>query len=154
MQVDLSMDQLEAVVATAEQGSFAAAARQIGKSPSVVSSHISSLERILGLARFDGSTRSICSVHAIARRYSRTRLGTGELRRLLGIDLNVLRLRFVEKDEYQGVAGLGHCIAALAGYLSGHAACIFRNHFAEAIALDGNLLTRFDLVVEFDQMLD
>lgn len=66
--MDPSIDRLEAFVATAEQGSFAAAARQSGKSPSVVSSHISSLERILGLAHFDGSTRSIFSVHAIAKR--------------------------------------------------------------------------------------
>src|SRR4029077_1889643 len=73
---------------------------------------------------------------------------------LLGIDLNVLRPRLVEKDEYQGVAGLGHCVAALARYLSGHAACILRNHLAEAIALDGNLLSGFNLVVEFDQMLN
>jgi hypothetical protein len=64
------------------------------------------------------------------------------MRQLLGIDLKVLRHRLVEKDEYQGVAGLGHCIAALAGYLSGHATCILRNHLTEAIALDGNLLVR------------
>src|SRR5688500_12924662 len=73
---------------------------------------------------------------------------------LFGINLNALRRRLVEKDEYQGVAGLGHCIAALARYLSGYAACILRNHLAEAIALDGNLLSGFDLVVEFDQMLN
>ena len=76
------------------------------------------------------------------------------MRQLLGIDLNVLRPRLVEKDEYQGVAGLGHCIAALARYLSGHAACILGNHLAKTIALDGNLLSGFDLVVEFDQMLN
>src|SRR6516164_8562388 len=51
----------------------------------------------------------------------------GSMRQLLGIDLNVLRPRLVEKDEYQGIARLGHCIAALARYLSGHAACILRN---------------------------
>src|SRR5215471_12857657 len=76
------------------------------------------------------------------------------MRQLLGIDLNVLRPRLVEKDEYQGVAGLGHCIAALARYLSGHAACILFNHLAKTIALDGNLLSGFDLVVELDQMLN
>src|SRR6516162_4130455 len=76
------------------------------------------------------------------------------MRQLLGIDLNVLRPRLVEKDEYQRVAGLRHYIAALARYLSSHAACIFRNHLAEAIALDGNLLSGFDLIVEFDQMLN
>src|SRR4051794_10716180 len=41
-----------------------------------------------------------------------------------------------------------------ASYLSGHAACIFRNHFAETVALDGHLLSGFDLVIELDQMLD
>src|SRR5262249_10707115 len=57
-------------------------------------------------------------------------------------------------DEYQWVAWLGHCIAALARYLPGDAACIFRNDLAEAIALNGNLLSGFDLVVELDQMLN
>src|SRR4029077_20335319 len=76
------------------------------------------------------------------------------MRQLLGIDLNVLRPWLVEKGEYQGIARLGHCIAALVRYLSGHAACILRNHLTEAIALDGNLLSGFDLVVEFDQMLN
>src|ERR1700756_2987841 len=76
------------------------------------------------------------------------------MRLLLGIDLDVLRPLPIEKDEYQGVAGLGHCIAALARYLSGHAACILRDHLAEAIALDCNLLSGLNLVVEFDQMLN
>src|SRR5262249_49614795 len=73
---------------------------------------------------------------------------------LFGIDLNVPRPRLVEKDEYQGVAGLGPCIAALARYLSGHAARILCNHLTEAITLDGDLLSGFDLVVESDQMLN
>jgi hypothetical protein len=65
---------------------------------------------------------------------------------VVGIDRNVLRPWLVEKDEYQGIARLGHCIAALAArYLSEHAACILRNHLTEAIALDGNLLSGFDL---------
>ncbi len=70
------------------------------------------------------------------------------MRQLLGIDRNVLRPRLVEKDEYQGIARLGHCIAALARYRSGHVACVLRNDLAEAIALDGNLLSGSDLVVE------
>src|SRR5262249_26116464 len=73
---------------------------------------------------------------------------------LFGINLNLPRPRLVEKDEYQGVAGLGHCIAALARYLSSHAARVLCNHLAEAITLDGNLQSDFDLVVEFDQMLN
>ncbi len=72
----------------------------------------------------------------------------------LGISLTAVRRRLVEKDECQGVAGLGHRVAALARDLAGHAAGIFRNHFAETVALNGHLLSRFDLVVELDQMLD
>src|SRR5262249_5136403 len=47
-----------------------------------------------------------------------------------------------------------HRIAALARYLSSHAACVLRNHVAEAITLDGHLLSGFDFVVELDQMLN
>jgi len=72
----------------------------------------------------------------------------------LGISLTAVRRRLVEKDECQGVAGLGHRVATLARYLSGRAACIFRNHFAETVPLDGHLLSGFDLVIELDQMLD
>src|SRR6516225_9420143 len=79
------------------------------------------------------------------------RARTGDL---LGIGFNARWRRLVEKDKHQGVSGLGHCIAALTRYFSGHAACVLRNHFAEAIALNGHLLSGFDLVVELDQMLD
>jgi hypothetical protein len=60
----------------------------------------------------------------------------------------------MEKNKCQGGPGLGHRVTTLAGDLSGHAACILRNHFAEAVALDGHLLSGFDLVIELDQMLD
>src|SRR5262249_33710385 len=89
------------------------------------------------------------TTHANAVRNGKARAGE-----LFGIDLNLPRPRLVEKDESQGVAGLGHCIAALARYLSSHAARVLCNHLAEAITLDGNLLSGFDLVVEFDQMLN
>ncbi|MCF6117367.1 hypothetical protein L2449_10670 [Mesorhizobium muleiense] len=35
-----------------------------------------------------------------------------------------------------------------------NAACVFSDHFAEAVALDSHFLSGFDLVVELDQMLD
>src|SRR5262249_54427498 len=57
---------------------------------------------------------------------------------LFGIGLNALPCRLVEKNKYQGVAGLGHRIAALARYHSIYAAGVLRNHVAEAIALDGH----------------
>jgi Tripartite tricarboxylate transporter family receptor len=72
----------------------------------------------------------------------------------LRISLTAARRCPVEKNECQGIAGLCHRVAALAGYLAGDAACIFRNHFAEAVALDGNLLSGFDFVVELDEVLD
>src|SRR5215831_7557453 len=74
--------------------------------------------------------------------------------RSLGISLTAVLCRLVEKDEYQGIARLGHCIATLARYFSGHAACVLRDYFAETVSLDGHLLSGIDLVIELDQMLD
>src|SRR5262245_16345099 len=73
---------------------------------------------------------------------------------LLGIRLNTLRRRLVEKDKRQRIAGLSRYIAAQARYRSRHATDVLRNHLAEAIALDGHLLSGFDFVVEPYQMLD
>src|SRR5215813_12360068 len=73
---------------------------------------------------------------------------------LLGINLNIPKRRLLEKDKCQRVAGLGHYIAALARYLAVHAARVLGNDSTEAVALDGHLLARFDLVVELHQMLD
>ena len=39
------------------------------------------------------------------------------------------------------IAWLGHCIAALARHFSCYRACIQRNRFAKAIALDGDFLS-------------
>src|SRR5690242_1779062 len=78
----------------------------------------------------------------------------GGKRRSLGIGLDALRRRLVEKDKGQGVAGLSRCIAAQARYRSRHATDVLRNDLAEAVALDGHLLPRFDLVVEPHEMLD
>ena len=58
------------------------------------------------------------------------------------------------KDEDQGVAGLGGDIAAQSRHLSGHAARIFGDHFAETVALDSQHLSGFDLVIELDEMFD
>jgi DNA-binding transcriptional LysR family regulator len=52
-----SLEQLKALLATAETGSFSAAARKLGKSQSVVSTAIANLEIDLGLALFDRSAR-------------------------------------------------------------------------------------------------
>jgi DNA-binding transcriptional LysR family regulator len=52
-----SLEQLKALLATAETGSFSAAARKLGKSQSVISTAIANLEIDLGLALFDRSAR-------------------------------------------------------------------------------------------------
>src|SRR6187200_1190082 len=95
----------------------------------------------------------VFSAHQVRKRRSQMRrfARAGEL---FGIGLNALPRRLVEKDKYQGVAGLGQRIAALARYLSSHAAGVLRNHVAEAVALDGHLLSGFDVVVELDQVLN
>src|SRR5690348_5700225 len=67
--------------------------------------------------------------------YHRRRQTRAPSVRSLGISLTAVRRRLVEKDEIQGVAGLGHRVATLARYLSGLAAFIFRNYFAETVPL-------------------
>lgn len=52
-----NLDQLEAFVAAAEQGSFSAAARQLGKVQSAISTAIANLEVDTNLMLFDRSTR-------------------------------------------------------------------------------------------------
>ena len=53
-----TIEQLRAFVAAAEKGSFSAAARSLGRAQSVVSTHISTLEDVLGVELFDRSSRS------------------------------------------------------------------------------------------------
>ena len=53
-----TIEQLRAFVASAEKGSFSAAARSLGRAQSVVSTHIAMLEDILGVELFDRSSRS------------------------------------------------------------------------------------------------
>lgn len=56
--MDWTLEQLVSFIASAEKGSFSAAARSLGRAQSVVSTHISMLEDSLGVALFDRSTRS------------------------------------------------------------------------------------------------
>ena len=52
-----TIDQLRAFVAAAEEGSFSAAGRAMGKAQSVVSTHVAMLEDALGVDLFDRSQR-------------------------------------------------------------------------------------------------
>jgi DNA-binding transcriptional LysR family regulator len=54
----VSLDQLRAFVAAAEEGSFSAAGRRLNRAQSVVSQTISNLEGQIGVALFDRSLRS------------------------------------------------------------------------------------------------
>ncbi len=56
--MDWTIEQLVSFVTSAEEGSFSAAARSLGRAQSVVSTHISMLEDALGVTLFDRSTRS------------------------------------------------------------------------------------------------
>ena len=62
-----SLEHFKALLATAETGSFSAAARRLGKAQSVVSAAIANLEIDLGLALFDRSGRYPVLTEAGAR---------------------------------------------------------------------------------------
>ena len=53
----LSLDQLRTFIAAAEEGSFSAAGRRLGRAQSVVSQTIGNLEAQLGVALFQRSAR-------------------------------------------------------------------------------------------------
>jgi DNA-binding transcriptional LysR family regulator len=53
----ISLDQLRALIAAADEGSFSAAARRLGRAQSVVSGLISSFEKQIGVTLFDRSGR-------------------------------------------------------------------------------------------------
>lgn len=55
--MEYSFEQLEAFVATAEEGSFSAAARRLGKAQSAVSTAVSNLEIDFGVGLFDRSAK-------------------------------------------------------------------------------------------------
>ena len=49
----ISLDQLRAFIAAADEGSFSAAARRLGRVQSVVSGLVSSFEKQIGISLFD-----------------------------------------------------------------------------------------------------
>jgi hypothetical protein len=67
---------------------------------------------------------------------------------------SAFRRRAIIKDSQQQGARLGGCIGAANRDLAGHFAGVFCDDFPECVALDGNLLPDFDLVVQVDQKLD
>ena len=71
------LDTISAFVAVAETGAFVAAARRLGRSPTVITRAIAALERRLGVRLFDRTTRAVALTEA-----GRRHLDLG--RRLLG----------------------------------------------------------------------
>lgn len=67
------LDELSTFVAVAEQGSFVAAARRLGRSPSAVTRAISGLEDRLGIRLFNRTTRSVALTDEGARYLDRCR---------------------------------------------------------------------------------
>src|SRR5262250_3754864 len=62
--------------------------------------------------------------------------------------------RVVIEDAYQRNTRLGCCVWAASHDLTGNPARVFGHYFAKRVALDGNLLPDFDLVVQLDQKLN
>jgi hypothetical protein len=73
---------------------------------------------------------------------------------LLGVVNWVFLGHRIVEEEYQGRPWLGCRVRAIARYLSGHLAGVFRDHFAECVALNGNLLSHFNLLVQLHQNFD
>ncbi|MFT9026536.1 LysR family transcriptional regulator [Acetobacter indonesiensis] len=81
----VSLDQLQAFVVAAEEGSFSAAARVLGKAQSAVSTHVSNLEIDLGLPLFDRSGRVPVLTVAGQRLLPEARLVLERREHLLGV---------------------------------------------------------------------
>jgi hypothetical protein len=60
----------------------------------------------------------------------------------------------VVKDRHEDVARFRRRVGAVGRDLAGDAAAIFRDNFSERIALNGDPLSGFDLVIELDQQLN
>jgi hypothetical protein len=73
---------------------------------------------------------------------------------LLGVGFSALQRCLIEQNEGKRVAGLGCRVATQARHLSRNAAGVLCDDLAEAIALDRDFLSSFDLVVQLDQMFD
>jgi DNA-binding transcriptional LysR family regulator len=76
------LDELAIFVAVAEQGSFVAAARRLGRSPSAVTRAVAALEDRLAVRLFNRTTRSVAPTDAGARYLDLCRRALGEFEAL------------------------------------------------------------------------
>lgn len=81
----VSMDQLEAFVGAAEQGSFSAAARVLKKAQSAVSTQVSNLEDDLGVALFSRAGRNPTLTEAGARLLPEAKVILDRREHLIGV---------------------------------------------------------------------
>lgn len=81
----VSLDQLDAFVAAAEQGSFSAAARHLRKAQSAVSLLVSSLEDDIGVKLFSRATRNPTLTEAGRRLLPEARLILDRREHLIGV---------------------------------------------------------------------
>jgi DNA-binding transcriptional LysR family regulator len=70
---------LDAFIATADEGSFSAAARRMGLTPAAVSKSVGQLESRVGVRLFQRSTRSLALTSDGERLYAQVRLPWGEI---------------------------------------------------------------------------
>jgi DNA-binding transcriptional LysR family regulator len=146
---DLSIRQLEYLVAVADAPSWALAAREVGVSPSALSQGLAELERRLGIPLFerDGRRRRIRATAAPAVGHARHVLGlTGDLAdwadRLNSARVGRLRLGMID------AAAVGHHSDVVHSFRSEHPDVDFRLRVAPSAPLIELLISgELDLVV-------
>jgi len=118
--MSVSMDQLEAFVATASAGSFSGAARLLSKAQSAISTHVANLEDDLGLPLFDRSGRTPALTGAGARLLPEARIILDRRAHFIGIarsfEARVEKRLVVAIDELYPEAMVGALCAEFAGH--------------------------------------
>ncbi|MFC5373563.1 LysR family transcriptional regulator [Brevundimonas faecalis] len=116
--MQVSMEQLAAFVAAAEQGSFSAAGRSLGKAQSAVSTQVAALEDDLGLSLFSRAGRNPVLTPAGERLLSEARLILDRREHLIGMaaafEAHVEKRLVVAVDELYPEPVLGALLARFA----------------------------------------
>jgi DNA-binding transcriptional LysR family regulator len=114
----VSLDQLEAFVAAAEQGSFSAAARALRKAQSAISTHVANLEEDLGVRLFSRAGRSPVLTSAGERLLREAKVVLDRREHLIGVarsfEEHVEQKLVVAIDELYPEAALGTLFADFA----------------------------------------
>lgn len=116
--MDVSLEQLEAFVAAAENGSFSAAARRLRKAQSAISLLISSLEDDLGIKLFSRATRNPTLTEAGTRLLPEAKLLLDRREHLIGVarsfDEHIETRLVVAIDEFYPEPAIGSLFADFA----------------------------------------